>query len=448
MNLLLITIGLVGDLETQWRETVRDDPETEREARRGGLTPTKVNEKMLYDIQAVLSRLVGKASQLLGNNTTNLAECWMHIRTKFDGGKVINRSQSGSFTHRCMGAGLRQNMGPEWGTKVWKKMTTTSPNKVFTDTAERYAKRVLKDRERKNTEAAKDSRRRSKYAPADDTSAARSAYSRHDDGILPEEVSDDITPEHLEQLKNSFYKTKVVVTDDEAKAIETCTRDQADNMQWLVERRKRLTASKVGSIAKMKKTTKRSSKVKQLLYSTFKGNKATRYGCAKEEETIQLYIAHQRSHGHPELSVEKCGLFVSVTNPWIAASPDGVVRNPGDTSKGLVEVKNPFSMKDKSLAEACKSSAFCLENKDNTFRLKVKHDYFYQVQCQIYCTNSDWCDFVLQTDKDIHIERIQRDRKWWDTQLTKLQKFYFSALLPELACPRNKSGGIREPTIS
>ncbi len=36
----------------------------------------------------------------------------MHIRMKFDGGKVINRSQSGSWEHRCVGAGLRQNMGP------------------------------------------------------------------------------------------------------------------------------------------------------------------------------------------------------------------------------------------------------------------------------------------------------------------------------------------------
>ena len=61
---------------------------------------------MLHDIQTVLSRLVGKASQLLGNNTTNLAECWMHIRSKFDGGKVINHSQSGSWEHRCMGRGV------------------------------------------------------------------------------------------------------------------------------------------------------------------------------------------------------------------------------------------------------------------------------------------------------------------------------------------------------
>ena len=193
-------IGVLNELETQWKETLADDPATESEARRGGLTPIKVNDKMLHDIQALLRRLVAKASQLLGNNTTNLAECWMHIRTKFDGGKVINRSQSGSFGHRCMGAGLRQNMGADWGPQVWKNMATTSPNKVLTNTAEQSAKRMNKDRERNSTEAAKESRRRSKYAPTDDTTAAMSSYSRHDDGITPEEVTDDVTPEHLEEL--------------------------------------------------------------------------------------------------------------------------------------------------------------------------------------------------------------------------------------------------------
>jgi hypothetical protein len=73
--------------------------------------------------------------QLLGNVTTNLAECWMHIRTKFDGGKVINRSQSGSWEYRCMGAGLQHNAGKEWWPVVWSKMNQSSPNQLFTDTA-------------------------------------------------------------------------------------------------------------------------------------------------------------------------------------------------------------------------------------------------------------------------------------------------------------------------
>ena len=49
--------------------------------------PTQIDLHLYHDVQAALSSLFGKAEQLLGNCTTNLAECWMHIRTKFDGGK-------------------------------------------------------------------------------------------------------------------------------------------------------------------------------------------------------------------------------------------------------------------------------------------------------------------------------------------------------------------------
>ncbi len=82
------------------------------------------------------------------------------------------------------------------------------------------------------------------------------------------EVHDDIPSEQLEQLKTGFYRTKVAVTAQETMEIEQNTRDQADSTQWLMERRKRLTASKVGGIAKMRKDTKRSKKIQNLLYST------------------------------------------------------------------------------------------------------------------------------------------------------------------------------------
>lgn len=234
-----------------------DDPAVEEEIRQGGIEPVEVDPKLFHDVQVALSRLVGKADQLLGNCTTNLAECWMHIRTKFDGGKVINRSQSGSWEGRCMGAGLQQNLGKDWGPKVWRQMSGESPNKIFTDVMDSSVKRVERDRKRKATEKAKESRRRSKYARTDDSIAARRAYSRHDQGVVPKEISSDLPEEHLLELMHSYYNTNVVVTEEKAIEIEKETRNQAHDQQWIVERRKRVTASKVGSIVKMRATTKR-----------------------------------------------------------------------------------------------------------------------------------------------------------------------------------------------
>ena len=102
-----------------------------------------------------------------------------------------------------------------------------SPNKVFADTTDYTAKIMDKDRKRKATMEAKETRRRSKYARIDDNStAARKAYSRHDEGILPEEIIDDISPEELEELKITFYQTKVVLTKEVASEIEEQTRNQ------------------------------------------------------------------------------------------------------------------------------------------------------------------------------------------------------------------------------
>jgi hypothetical protein len=79
----------------------------------------EIDKKLMHDVQMLVSRLVEKAPQLIDNFTTNLAEAWMHIRCKFDGGKVINRSQSGSWQHRCTGAGLQHNLGKTWGPQVY-----------------------------------------------------------------------------------------------------------------------------------------------------------------------------------------------------------------------------------------------------------------------------------------------------------------------------------------
>ena len=125
----------------------------------------------------------------------------MHIRTKFEGGKVINRSQSGSWEVRCAGAGLHANKGPEWGPRTWKRITGKVANDVFVRTAAEKARQVEKDRKRKATDEAKASRRASKYAKTnDDSLQARSDYTRHDSGPGVPEVDGGVPQPYLQGL--------------------------------------------------------------------------------------------------------------------------------------------------------------------------------------------------------------------------------------------------------
>ena len=146
--------------------------------------------------------------------------------------------------------------------------------------------------------------------------------------------------------------------------------------------------------------------MEELLYSTFRGNKATRYGQMMEEKTRYEYGSYQQRNGHYGLKNQPVGLVISVENPWMAASPDNRVLDSSVTpSAGIVEYKNPFSMRDMTLSEACSKATFCLkvlkEGSQITYQLKRQHDYYYQIQCQLYCCRLEWCDFVLRTKTSI-----------------------------------------------
>ena len=83
----------------------------------------------------------------------------MNVRSKFDGGKQINRSQRGSWQGRCAGAGLRLNIGPDWGPITWEKVTNTAPSATFTDVAASKCKSVAQDRKRKSKDTVKTQRK-------------------------------------------------------------------------------------------------------------------------------------------------------------------------------------------------------------------------------------------------------------------------------------------------
>ena len=381
--------------------------------------------------------------------TTNLAECWMNIR-KFDGGKQYNRSQSEAWEGRCSGAGLRQNLGPHWGAITWEKVTGEEANPIFKKTTLSNAKKVESDRKRKATNEARKKRVKTKFQRTnDDSLQARRDYARHDGGPDIHEVHQDIPGDHLQHLVLEYYSANDRLSRAKAMEIESLTRTQAAASEvggnlWMAERRKRITASVCGTIAKRRTTTKVGNLVKTLLYSTFRGNTATEWGKLHETESKETYLREKRRVS-PHISVTESGLVVHHYHHWLGASPDGLVYNPVSTEpEGIVEFKNPYSARTMTLQDASQSKGFCLVNKDGSLQLKRTHVYFYQIQATMFCTERKWYDFVVCTTVDLHIERITFNPDFWKPIIPRLRSFYFSAILPELAMPRLRKGGIRE----
>jgi len=373
----------------------------------------------------------------------------MHVRAKFDGGKQINRSQHGSWNGRCAGAGLRCNEGPTWGPASWEKITGNLPNDVFEAKSLALQKQTNSDRKRKASEEAKQQRKKAKFTSSDDDVNSRRAYSRHDGTVEVDDVPADLPPSDLQDLMIRYYRANVMINETKARSIQlTTTKHSSDSRSlalWNEERRLRVTSSNVGTIARRRSTTKVGPLVHQLLYSSFKGNKATSWGLLQEEDTEKQYQEHMKQSCKDFSVSGDCGLVVSTQHPWLAATPDGFVHDPDATPQnGLVEYKNPHACRNSTIEEAITSKQIKFLTLNNgAVSLKRSHQYYYQVQTAMLCTQTEWCDFVVRTSVDFKVvERVRVDNEFCDSFIHKVQGFYFNSILPELM---KKHNPIREP---
>ncbi len=82
---------------------------------------------------------------------------------------------------------------------------------------------------------------------------------------------------------------------------------------------------------------------------------------------------------HKKLSVLDLGVFISVTEPHLAASPDALVTCEC-CGKGCLEIKCPYCIKDTHIFEEMERKNFCLEFEDDKISINKSHPYYYQVQ--------------------------------------------------------------------
>lgn len=107
-----------------------------------------------------------------------------------------------------------------------------------------------------------------------------------------------------------YYLAYVNEAADEIQQLTLGQGDETCSAIWLAERKQRIiTSSVVGDIAKCRTTTKVQNLMKKMLYSTFRGNKATEWGFQQEEPTEKEYIAKQR------VGVSKSGLVITNQHP-------------------------------------------------------------------------------------------------------------------------------------
>ena len=136
------------------------------------------------------------------------------------------------------------------------------------------------------------------------------------------------------------------------------TRGQNNNPLWFQIRRYRLTSSNFGLVCKRKLNLSQTKFVQNTILSQkdLSNVPAIKYGLSNESKAAERYAEYMKDSGN-YVQVLACGVVISNTMLWLAASPDRKVIDK-EFGYGLVEIKCPFTLRNLTPEEACADPNF------------------------------------------------------------------------------------------
>uniref|UniRef100_A0A8W8NQ72 SWIM-type domain-containing protein n=1 Tax=Magallana gigas TaxID=29159 RepID=A0A8W8NQ72_MAGGI len=226
-------------------------------------------------------------------------------------------------------------------------------------------------------------------------------------------IEDQLTSEEYmnAQCKSSYLRDKLVISSENVIKTAWMTTGQRENSLWAAVRKLRITASNFGQVIGAIRRNRLTLSLKKRLLSAYNLEKrpSIQWGLTHEKVAIDSYCKLS------EVSVLQTGIWLHESGV-LGASPDGFVQ-----------------AREMSIKDACANlKDFFLEcDSEGTLRLKESHDYWHQVQGQLYLTGTSCCDFVVWTPVSMEVIRILKDDSW-QCHLKNMIEFYFNVFLPSL----------------
>jgi putative phage-type endonuclease len=281
-----------------------------------------------------------------------------------------------------------------------------------------------------------------KLAKCNPTSAILSIVEPHCEKFIPKAISEDfpkvltelkddncMTMTHIELKKHCAPLMNAITCDAQQKdAVENVTREQSLSKFWNTFRAGRVTASQAKAVCTSDPNDPSSSLIKRICYpgtNTFK-NQATKWGNDNEKNALKAFNKLMME-SHENVCLESSGFIISTKFPFIGASPDGVF-SCDCCGKATVEVKCPFNLRNEGL-DKCD---YLVTDDSGDKCLKTNHQYYYQIQTQLGCSNLEFGYFIVWTENDIHVEQIMFDQVVWEKITFSAKNIFNAGILPEL----------------
>ena len=212
-------------------------------------------------------------------------------------------------------------------------------------------------------------------------------------------------------------------------SLERETRKQAECDLWKEARYCRLTSSNFGKVL-LRKAAPTTAFLKTLFQKKNTYAISMEYGKRHEKDAKAKYLSK-----YPGRHIHECGLVVNNKFSFLGASPDGKVCDTDNGASGIIEVKCPYRCRNLTIKQACdtiKQFMLHVDQSESKISLKREHLYYYQVQGQLMVTGAEFCDFVVYTQCDLHVERIYPNVKLMENMIEKLAIFFMQYAKPYL----------------
>ncbi|XP_071799977.1 uncharacterized protein [Asterias amurensis] len=239
----------------------------------------------------------------------------------------------------------------------------------------------------------------------------------------------------------------------EAVAEETVK--QSKSPKWWNYRSGRITASIAHDCALKVKDSEVKGRYNSVLsrimgYGGKVTSKSLAWGKQREKVARKVYVKNEKKN-HKAFQISDTGVNIHPDIPYLAGSPDGLIKCKCH-GMGVLEVKNPYTHRLKTIADYAMQSGSCLVNDDHGIRLKRNHPYYTQVQVQMFVTKTTYADFVVKTaliNNSIHIERVNFDEVFIRELLKKLKIFFEFVVIEEILTEKLRESklGVAQPEL-